>query len=232
MPKRRGFLDKMKIITPFSYPICETSLDLTESEYEKIETYFKSLVIYSRDENGFGITIGKPESYHRNDDQSTAGGSIDRFILEHEPLKFLKEKLLVQINKYTSEYLKYTNNKFIINTSWFTHSKPGNYAGYHMHTNCMLSAVWYLKVPENSGNIMFDPHNDVRFAPVPTEYNIYNSTSWTITPKKGTLVIFDSRLYHKISPNSSNDERISLACNIMPIGELGDYDSYLKIGDS
>jgi len=220
----------MKIITPFSYPICETSLDLTESEYEKIETYFETLPIYSREKDSLGITIGKTDDIYRND-TSTAGGSFDRFILEHESLKFLGEKLLTHINRYTSEYLKYTNNKFIINTSWFTHSKPGNYADYHMHTNCMLSAVWYLKVPENSGNIVFDPHNDVRFTPVPTEYNIYNATSWTITPKKGTLVIFDSRLYHKITTNNSNDERISLACNIIPTGELGDYDSYLKLGN-
>ena len=214
----------MKLITPFSKIICDTRLDLSDDDYRRIEEYLPQLELFQRTDNSMAITTPSTEEH------LIAVGSKNRFILDHEPLLFLKDKIMEQFNIFKNDYMRYTKNDFIINTSWYTYSQPNAGAGFHMHTNCMFSGVFYIKVPENSGDIIFDPHSDRRFSPVPQDYNIYNATSWRITPQRGQLLFFDSSIYHKIDFNNSKDTRISLAFNMLPIGEIGEADSYLKIG--
>ena len=59
--------------------------------------------------------------------------------------------------------------------------------------------------------------------------NVYNSSSWTITPKNGTMVMFPSSVMHYVQPNEIIDERVSVAFNVIVRGEFGNPTSFLKI---
>ena len=130
--------------------------------------------------------------------------------------------------RLNDEHLKY-ENKFVMNTSWYTHSKPGQSAPFHNHSNCMFSGVFYVKVPENSGDIEFDSHSGNTFQPRSSEPNIFNSRSIKIKPSKGKLLFFDSNIYHEIKRNESDEIRVSIAFNLLPVGDLGYFDSHLKL---
>jgi uncharacterized protein (TIGR02466 family) len=77
--------------------------------------------------------------------------------------------------------------------------------------------VYYVKCPENSGNLTFhrpDPLRDssIEFK-IPNEYN--HGTYW-VPPTEGALYIFPSFLRHFVTQNladEKDDTRISIAFN-------------------
>ena len=199
----------MEVLPTFSKIICSTELNLSEKEFTIIEDYLWKLELFHTDEH-------------------VAVATDDKFVLRHPTLKFLHDRIMGEFNRLNDEHLKY-ENKFVINTSWYTHSKPGQYASFHNHSNCMFSGVFYVKVPDNSGDIEFDSHSGNTFQPRSSEPNIFNSRSIKIKPSKGKLLFFDSNIYHEIKRNESDQVRVSIAFNLLPIGDLGYFDSHLKL---
>ena len=85
---------------------------------------------------------------------------------------------------------------------------------FHDHPNSVISGVFYIKVPKNSGELIFNNENLIRFYPLRIkEYNKYNSQIWKFQPKENTLYLFPSWIKHMVSSNLTNEERISLAFN-------------------
>ena len=77
---------------------------------------------------------------------------------------------------------------------------PGQQTTSHCHDDDteMLSWVYYIKVPRNSGNLILEPRN--------AEKSI-------ISPKEGECIFFDPALLHKVSTNLSQEARLSVAGN-------------------
>ena len=199
----------MEVLPAFSKIICATELNLSEKEFTIIEDYLWKLELFHTDEH-------------------IASGSNDKFVLRHPTLKFLHDRIMGEFNRLNDNHLKY-DNKFVINTSWYTHSKPGQYASYHKHSNCMFSGVFYVKVPEKSGDIEFGNSTPNTFQPLCSEPNIFNLTGIKIKPERGNLLFFNSNIYHEIKKNESDQVRVSIAFNLLPVGDLGYFDSYLKL---
>jgi len=82
---------------------------------------------------------------------------------------------------------------------WFNINRPGEYNKWHQHFPDGESCVLYIKVPKNSGDIVFRKD---------TEH-------LTITPKEGMIIIFPGWLEHQVLENKSSDTRISLATNFI-----------------
>jgi uncharacterized protein (TIGR02466 family) len=121
-------------------------------------------------------------------------------------------KLAKQIN------LKDIHNLYL-NNFWININKNSNSNIPHTHPNSILTAVYYVKVPEFSGTLkLFTPINnyDEYFKDFMIEkYNEYNSTTYNFIPKKGKLVFFPSWLMHEVEPNKTDSDRISIAFNSM-----------------
>lgn len=140
--------------------------------------------------------------------------------------KNLEKVILNEFNYFKNTYLKYTDTNFKISTSWLTNSKPNSFSRMHNHKNCFYSGIFYLKTPENSGNIYFEDYNKrSSFDFIPETYNQYNSNSYTFGIEENLLIFFPSYIHHKIKKNKSNENRISLAFNFFPIGKYGAVDS-------
>ena len=54
-----------------------------------------------------------------------------------------------------------------------------------------------------------------------------NCKSFELKPEKNKLIFFPSYLRHKIKIHKGDTVRYSLAFNIIPIGDVGYYDSFV-----
>ena len=140
-------------------------------------------------------------------------------------LKYLVDK---KIKEYLHECLKY-ENKFEICSSWLTKTGPGQSSNYHNHQNCFFSGVLYLQTNENSGQLSFEDFNTSRWKCNRSEFSIYNSPEVRFKPKPGMILIFPAEVHHAILPNESNEDRYSIAFNIIPVEGFGDGDSRINI---
>jgi len=100
---------------------------------------------------------------------------------------------------------------------WANINKYRDFNGMHIHTNCVLSGVYYAKFPKNSGEIVFHhPSPSIQHDWVSQiNYNNYNSIQWKFVPEDGDFMLFPSWLYHHVNPNLNDEEdRISISFNV------------------
>ena len=100
---------------------------------------------------------------------------------------------------------------------WVNINNNTNIDAPHSHPNRILTAVVYLKTPENCGDLVFMNPNPVvaqNIEPTVVEnFNPYNSINWKVTPQENMILIFPAWLYHYVKTNLSGQDRISLAMN-------------------
>jgi len=93
---------------------------------------------------------------------------------------------------------------------------PGGYNVQHGHEYVYLSGCFYLRVPENSGNIVFlDPRPGAKYS-IAVSANEMGSTNVQVLPREGQLLIFPGWLEHRVEENMSNEARISVVMNAIP----------------
>jgi len=82
---------------------------------------------------------------------------------------------------------------------WFNFMPPGSVTSVHSHDDFdeLMSAVYYVSVPENSGNLIIH-EGDRRHV---------------ISPQEGMFVFFAPDVVHEVSKNMSADDRLSIAIN-------------------
>ena len=89
---------------------------------------------------------------------------------------------------------------------WFNIAGPGESTGWHDHKErSELSGVYYLHVPDNSGDIHFRKKNDDE------------TFEWKIKSQVGKLILFDSNIEHSVPENKSKENRISIAFNLFSL---------------
>ena len=83
---------------------------------------------------------------------------------------------------------------------WFNDMPPGSVTIPHTHDDDdeLLSGVYYIKVPKNSGNLILTNSK---------------AKTKTITAKEGNLVLFQPNCLHEVSENKSTMQRISIGMN-------------------
>lgn len=85
---------------------------------------------------------------------------------------------------------------------WFNEMAPGHRTSLHAHEEDdeLLSAVYYLVCPEDSGRLIL--HDDDALI--------------TVTPRPGLLVLFPPDLPHEVENNTGRGTRLSIAFNFGP----------------
>ena len=82
---------------------------------------------------------------------------------------------------------------------WFNLMQPGQITDWHTHDDLdeLVSAVVYLKVPQNSGDLILkSPAQTIRLQPV-----------------SGHYVFFDPATPHAVTENLSTEHRLSIGMN-------------------
>jgi hypothetical protein len=105
--------------------------------------------------------------------------------------------------------------KYIINNFWINKNTKGSFNRSHVHAGCHFSAVYYVKAPENCGNIVFtNPNLGARMHGFDSINNEKFRSQWSLKPEKGLFILFPSYIPHEVEPNQSDEERISASFNV------------------
>ena len=105
-------------------------------------------------------------------------------------------------------------NKIRFHNYWFNVNKLGSFNRPHYHPKSVISGVYYISVPQNSGQICFENYTDVSmvYGEV-NNFNEYTSTIWRESPKENLCLLFPSYLRHYVEPNLNKKNRISISFN-------------------
>ena len=102
------------------------------------------------------------------------------------------------IDDFLSECMSIANIKKLPNQLWFNISPKNSYHDWHSHGRYNRIGVFYIQIPENSGNIEFKDSDKI----------------YSITPYEGLLLIAPGGIEHRVLPNNSDQDRISMAFNL------------------
>ena len=110
--------------------------------------------------------------------------------------------ILDEVTELAAEILAMPKNKLKAGL-WFNAMGPGHATTAHRHDDFdeLLSAVYYVTVPANSGELILSEKN----------------FSTHVTPEAGMFVFFPPDMMHEVTENRSNDMRLSLGINIGPV---------------
>ena len=101
---------------------------------------------------------------------------------------------------------------------WYIRMQSGGHLDAHMHQLGWVSGTLYLSLPENvshdEGKIELGLHGNNY--PLMHE----NFPTKTLAIKSGDIVLFPSSTFHRTIPFSSDEERISIAFDVIPRANL------------
>ena len=109
------------------------------------------------------------------------------------------------------------DTRIILNNCWINVNRKDNYNRAHTHPNSMVSGCYYVQTPADCGDIVFsDPRVQASCVLLPvTENNKYTVQTARFHPQPGSIVMFPSWLSHYVENNNSEEERISVAFNMI-----------------
>ena len=186
----------------FSTPVWISQID----NYETINNNLKKF-IYDQKENS-------PKGVHKS---NISGWHSEQFDLQDDNLKSFLNALKPKIEEAIIDMGWDIKNQIVkITSMWSIINKKNSFNEKHHHGNSSLSAAYYVKADQDSGDIVFyDPRHAFIFAhPEASKINELNAQVKSITPKAGTLVLFPSFLEHSVKPSQSDDDRIVISFNI------------------
>jgi hypothetical protein len=119
---------------------------------------------------------------------------------------YLNEQQLPELKLFRQEACQHASS--IIGSDhikagfWFNYMPPGAVTTMHTHDDDdeLLSAVYYVHAPENSGNLVL----------------YQGSEKIEVTPEAGKFVFFKPDLRHEVNINNSNEHRLSIGINFGP----------------
>ena len=192
----------------FTVPLAQMHVDEDTSELKSCNVYKKSNVQNMEEGNQECTDI---KTYR---------------ILEQYPTT--KNILTQYVNTILGEALGY-DSKFIITTSWITLMTKNTKSQNHIHKNSFWSGVYYFDdtYGDKVGSLSLrNPiHQLSSFSPNCKELTSVTATEIYIKPKSNTLVMFPSYVYHEVALHEEDNDRHSLAFNVMPMGQYGTGDS-------
>ena len=148
------------------------------------------------------------KGWHSNDNMYTRE--------EYKPLVkdlYKAQRMIYEEENYLSEP--------VLGSMWANVNPSEAFNMPHMHPNSLWSGVYYIKTPENCGDLKVE---DPRFASLMGMPN--RKEPWpkhcareiAYEPVAGRLIMFPSYLMHRVEPNKSNDIRISVSFNFLQKG--------------
>jgi hypothetical protein len=155
--------------------------------------------------------------------------SVDDNVLEDASLARVKKLMDSYIQQYTSKVLG-IDEQFTMFASWVTKNVKGTQHHPHTHENVMLSCLLYFNenlsdndmapitlINELGTNNIF---RNFRFLLDIKTSNKFNS-SFSLTPKNNTLVIFPGWIMHQTTKQKNDTPRYCIASNYFIEGLIG-----------
>jgi uncharacterized protein (TIGR02466 family) len=106
-----------------------------------------------------------------------------------------------------------------ITNMWANIANPNRRHNFHIHPNCLLSGIVYIKTPKNCGRTIFaSPRiHSKNLEPAYLQKNEFNADIFSLPPEKGRMMIWPSHVPHSVEQGTANEaeDRIVVAFNVM-----------------
>ena len=152
---------------------------------------------------------------------SNQGGGWHSHNEYHFHENYLNDFIVKILSKYFADGSIFVNKlEFRLTGLWMNINPPGSSNKAHMHPGSHLSGVFWVQLPKDSGEIVFQ--NSFSFERF-NEMMKYNDKfkednalyqNYTLFPGSGAMVLFPSSVYHYVEPNKSNEDRVSISFNV------------------
>ena len=117
-----------------------------------------------------------------------------------------------------SEFCKSINlgiNEIVIPQMWINVNKKNDWNAIHSHGQYNLSGTYYVKVPKDSGQIVF---RDPRPSAISNLFmvNTFDKGEFRkVKTIEGLLILFPSYLEHFVEPSNADEDRISISFDVV-----------------
>ena len=133
-------------------------------------------------------------------------------------MKELVDVIMLESGKILDAYAIKRDSHYITNM-WANITSPNSRGNMHVHPNCLLSGLVYIKTPQNCGPTMFaSPRRLLKnLEPKYLQKNDLNSDFIIIPAEKGRMLIWPSHIPHAVERGTADEteDRITLPFNIM-----------------
>jgi tetratricopeptide (TPR) repeat protein len=142
--------------------------------------------------------------------------------------EIVKQEFLNYKNRFAGancELIKSFPQELEFTSSWYVRLRRGGYVDRHIHEVGWISGAVYLVLPKDKkdpteGCFEYGLHGDN----YPLKHDKF--PVGIATPSVGDIVLFPSSLFHRTIPFNSNEERICIAFDLKPEGDIFIRSSY------
>ena len=115
----------------------------------------------------------------------------------------------------------------VINSAWANLNKRGEYFYPHTHANCFLSSNYYASGSSNDKTVWVieNPYfHGTNIRPCGNWYSEDSEKTYFLVHEEATepgkFIVFPPMITHRATPNTSNEDRITIAANAFPTGVI------------
>jgi uncharacterized protein (TIGR02466 family) len=160
------------------------------------------------------------ETTYKNEGNTT---SLNRYIANEPEMATIKSEIQNAIDDYMTKVITAKPEvKAYVTQSWLNFTSEKQWHHKHAHPNSFLSGVYYIDADEKNDKIYFFKEGYKQIKLTPSEWNLWNSDSWWLTVKTGSIIVFPSSLTHMVEQKLGNNLRCSLAFNTFLKGTIGE----------
>ena len=196
------------------FPIQLHTTSIVPNDYEyKILDEFLSNKFASASENLWALETGK------------STGEFNLNLYKQPEAQWLMNRVMPIVQSYWQRLDYRRGAKIIFTSAWANQHETGQETGEHSHyggsIRSHVSAVYYFKKPDNSGNIEFvDPLEYIRKMEPIHEYSEYTPEGIAhmykeVSTEQFDLVLFPSWLKHRTQVNKSTGSRVAISMNFI-----------------
>jgi uncharacterized protein (TIGR02466 family) len=133
-------------------------------------------------------------------------------------MKELVDVVMMESETVLDAYAIKRDSHYITNM-WANIANPNRRHQFHIHPNCLLSGLVYIKTPKNCGQTVFaSPRlHSKNLEPTFLQKNELNADIFKPPAEKGRMLIWPSHVPHAVEQGTANEaeDRIVVAFNIM-----------------
>jgi uncharacterized protein (TIGR02466 family) len=149
------------------------------------------------------------------------------------PMRDLVEVIMRESGQILDVYAIKRDAHYITNM-WANIAHPNRRHSMHMHPNCLLSGLVYIKTPKNCGPTVFASPRQLskNLEPTYVQKNEFNADIFVMPAEKGRMLMWPSHVPHAVEEGTADEmqDRIVVAFNIMIRGRSEISTAVLNFG--
>ena len=129
------------------------------------------------------------------------------------------DKLAKEAKEFLYDFLDEKDWKYYEFRSawWGMRNVAGNYNVLHHHCKADFIALFYPKVPDNSGDFVIMRNDGIAYSPI---FNRNSQCYFYLKPEVGRFYLLPGHLWHHVEASNTTDDRVCIAYNFYEMEPL------------